>query len=82
MSAVQVHPYKPETLDIPQYVPKEFQRLEILSFFFCIVAAVVGATWLRATRLHGKVSLGDRLTAVWMVTTGLVHSLTEGWWVT
>lgn len=73
-----LHPYSPETANIPGYVAKQHTREEILVFFFSLAALVVTGVWQRASSVSNR---GDRVASVWWVTTGLIHMFTEGWWV-
>jgi cholestenol delta-isomerase len=75
------NPFMPLGLNVPNYVQKEHTRVEILTFFFSLTTVVITATWLKASSLSHKISLGDRLASVWWVVTGLIHMFTEGFFV-
>ena len=68
------HSYHPPTLVIPNFVDPKMDYLNILGIFFAAIAAVVLLCVVASPR-------GQKFAFTWMVVTGLIHCITEGYWV-
>ncbi|RKO89576.1 EBP domain protein [Blyttiomyces helicus] len=71
------HPYYPQTLLLPHYIPPQLTMPEILTTFFGAVAVIFLASWTLATRRSLPVS--TRLVFVWFVACGFIHGVLEGY---
>lgn len=74
------HPYLPESLSLPHYVPNTMTALDILVPFFGATAVILVVCLLIA-RMY-KLNRSDTSVFLWLVSSGLIHSILEayfGW---
>jgi len=60
-----LHPYSPTWAAIPGYAPNESPLWVIAGAMGLMVAIVVGATWVVATRLNSRLRRSDKLVVCW-----------------
>ncbi|WJX25790.1 cholestenol Delta-isomerase [Trifolium repens] len=76
---VQPHPYIPQDLHLPGYVPSSLSQSNILSAFASFILILFALTWIFSGRL--KKTKVDRLLIFWWAFTGLTHMIHEGYFV-
>ncbi|KAL8167446.1 hypothetical protein V2J09_008945 [Rumex salicifolius] len=74
------HPYVPQDLHLPDYVPISLSRSTIVAAYLSVSLATATLVWILAGRLT-KISKSDRLLMCWWVFTGLTHMVLEGYFV-
>ncbi|XP_068666061.1 probable 3-beta-hydroxysteroid-Delta(8),Delta(7)-isomerase [Aristolochia californica] len=77
MSAVG-HPYVPQDLYLPDYVPGFLSIMTILSVYIGVSLVIVLLTWIFSGRC-AKIPKIDRLLMCWFIFTGLTHIILEGY---
>ena len=79
-SHVVDHPYLPQDLSLPHYVPNDRSLPEILGGFFVFVGVLLVGTWVHTGRLpHMAGSPGGRLKVCWFMACALIHTVLEGY---
>ncbi len=74
------HPYYPLGLALPGYAPMSLSFAAVLAAFFGAAAAVGAATWAAAARGAARgLPRAERLIACWLVATGMIHLIIEGY---
>lgn len=72
------HPYVPNDLKLPGYVPLSFSQADIILPYIGSSLLVVAAVWVISGRF-AKVSKTDRILMCWWAFTGLTHIIIEGY---
>jgi len=79
-SEMTSHPYYPEDLQLPGYVPLFLPESQIVGVYGAASVLVVIFTWFVSGRCS-KISAIDRILMCWMAFTGLTHLILEGYFV-
>ncbi|KAH8804883.1 Emopamil binding protein-domain-containing protein [Xylogone sp. PMI_703] len=76
-----LHPYYPQDILLPQYVPNDWSLPGLLLGFSCGVILILSTALLLAQRVNPKLSFSDRSLVLWFVLTGSIHCFFEGYYV-
>lgn len=74
------HPYVPESLKLPGYVPNFLSNTQILTTYALVCLGVCFAVWLVTGRFH-HVQRVEKLLMCWLAFTGLTHLILEAYFV-
>ncbi|XP_057815913.1 probable 3-beta-hydroxysteroid-Delta(8),Delta(7)-isomerase [Cryptomeria japonica] len=80
MGDVMKHPYIPEELQLPGYVPIFFTRAYIVGVYAAASSLLVLFTWILSGRCS-KITTINRVLMCWWAFTGLTHIILEGYFV-
>ncbi|KAJ1667380.1 hypothetical protein IW140_000907 [Coemansia sp. RSA 1813] len=71
------HPYYPLTLDLPGYTKPTHSTTALVSTMGASIGVLLAATFYAYTAKRRRIELSQRLTALWFVMCGALHSLFE-----
>ncbi|MCO5586714.1 hypothetical protein L7F22_040656 [Adiantum nelumboides] len=74
------HPFVPETLELPGYVPNFLSIVHILWGYGLASLGVVIAVWFLSDKFRHLIGV-ERLLMCWWAFTGLAHFILEGYFV-
>lgn len=74
------HPYVPEDLVLPDYVPVFLHQSTIIGFYLIASLLIVSVVWI-GSGLIKKISKLERILMCWWIFTGLTHMVLEGYFV-
>ncbi|KAJ7555254.1 hypothetical protein O6H91_05G028400 [Diphasiastrum complanatum] len=78
--ASQQHPYYPQTLQLPGYVPGSLSQAYIVGVYAAASIIVVSFVWFFSKK-YSYLSRVERMLMCWWVFTGLTHMILEGYFV-
>ncbi|KAF3795342.1 putative 3-beta-hydroxysteroid-Delta(8) delta(7)-isomerase [Nymphaea thermarum] len=79
-AVVHPHPYVPQDLQLPGYVPVVLSQSTILGVYGAASFLVVALVWI-ASGCCSKITKVDRILMCWWAFTGLTHIVIEGYFV-
>ncbi|PWA42874.1 Emopamil-binding [Artemisia annua] len=75
-----VHPFVPQDLILPDYVPIMLPQLTILGIYGAASVLVITFVWI-LSGMFPKISKADKVLMCWWVFTGFTHMFLEGYFV-
>ncbi|ETE60288.1 3-beta-hydroxysteroid-Delta(8),Delta(7)-isomerase, partial [Ophiophagus hannah] len=82
--AVVHHPYRPQNLELKNYVPNDKPVWQILTYFFSIVGILMILGWFVAgwrSKTWGPFGTWRTLIICWFTVCVFIHCVFEGWFV-
>jgi len=76
---VNAHPYSPQSLQLPNYVPPSRTTVELMGQFFIFVAVILLVSYVLIRIKTSKLS--RQLIFVWFVSCGFIHCVIEGYFI-
>ncbi|KAK0630788.1 Emopamil-binding protein [Bombardia bombarda] len=76
-----MHPYYPQHVAIPNYVPNTTSLIVALGVFGAIIGSVVLAALVLTRQFNPKLQRGDQLVLSWFVLCAFLHCCFEGYFV-
>ncbi|ESO95822.1 hypothetical protein LOTGIDRAFT_188540 [Lottia gigantea] len=73
------HPYYPQDIALPHYVPNDKELSVLLGGMFGSVGLFMVFTWFFSGRSKTKFSTTERLILCWFMMCGLIHTFLEGY---